>query len=287
MNNSRILLIGGTGLLGQSLQNEFKNNEFKNVFTCSREDKKTANHIQGDLLDLKLVQRLIDLKFDLVINLTGQITKPIQDCLLLNSVGIENLIHLIQNSANCKLIHISTVGVYGSCNFADENSKVNPETPYSRAKCSAEMLLLGQLGGADLVIFRLSNLYGEAQLKGIFAYLNRAATSDQILDFNNDGSLIRFFIHANDCAAILVEFIVNHIQNSSGIYNIIGSDKYSVLELIRLFEEIIKVKFIINLHNAVPYDNALELSDKKIRSLIDYSSKMDIKAYLNNVKNYD
>lgn len=287
MKNSKILLIGGTGLLGQSLQNEFKNNAFKNVYTCSREDSKTANHIQGDLLDLTLVQQLIDLQFDLIINLTGQITKPIENCLLLNSVGIEHLIQLIQNSPNCKLIHISTVGVYGSCNFADENSRVHPETPYSTAKCIAEKLLLSQLESPNLVIFRVSNLYGEAQLKGVFAYLHRAASSDRILDFNNDGSLVRFFIHTQDCASLLVEFILNHIQNASGVYNIIGSDQYSVLELIRLFEEIKKVKFKINLDLATPYDNAKDLSDAKIRSLFDYSPKMSIKSYLNTIKNYD
>lgn len=287
MKNSKILLLGGTGLLGKSLQNEFKNNEFNNVYICSREDLKTKNHIQGDLLDLALVQQLIDLQFDLIINLTGQITRPIDHCLQLNSVGIENLIQVIQNSPNCKLIHISTVGVYGSCNFADENSRVNPETPYSTAKCSAEKLLLSQLEAPNLVIFRLSNLYGAAQLKGIFAYLHRAAQSDRILDFNNDGSLVRFFIHATDCASILVEFILNHLQKAAGVYNIIGSDQYSVLELIRLFEEIKKVKFKINLDLARPYDNALDLSDAKIRSLFDYSPKMNIKTYLNTIKNYD
>lgn len=281
MKNSRILLIGGNGLLGQSLQEEFKRNEFITVYTCSTRFLTSKNHIQGNLLDLQLVQQLIHLKFDLIINLTGQITKPIDDCLALNSVGIENLIQIIQNTPNCKLLHISSVGVYGTCDFADELSVLNPETPYSTAKYRAEKLLLSKLNADDLTIFRLSNLYGETQLKGVFAYLNRAAQSDCILDFNNDGSLVRFFIHVNDCASILVEFIQNHLHNSSGIYNIIGSDKYSLIELISLFEEINAIKFKINLDVAKPYDNVKDISDKKIRNLIHYSSKMDIKSYLN------
>ncbi|MFT5824485.1 MAG: nucleoside-diphosphate-sugar epimerase [Crocinitomix sp.] len=287
MKNIKILLIGGKGLLGKSLQNEFKNNKFINVYTCSREESNTSKHIQGDLLDLTLVSKLIALQFDLIINLTGQITKPINDCLTLNSVGIENLIQIIQNSPNCKLIHVSTVGVYGSCEFADELSVVNPETPYSTAKCIAEKLFLSKLNADSLVIFRLSNLYGEKQLKGVFAYLNKSAQSDQILDFNNDGSLVRFFIHTNDCAAIMVEFIGNHIQKSTGIYNIIGSDNYSLLQLIQLFEKINKLKFKINFDIAKPYDNAMAISDNKIRNLFKYSPKMDIKAYLYTIKYYD
>ena len=278
---SKILLMGGTGLLGQSLQDEFQNNEFENVYTCSREDLKKANHIQGDLLDSTLVQRIIDFKFDVIINLTGQITNPIDICLQLNSIGIQNLIKIITNSPNCRLIQISTVGVYGTCEFADELSKVHAETPYSIAKCKAENLLSSQLNAEQLVIFRVCNLYGEKQLKGVFAYLDKAAQSDQILDFNNDGSLIRFFIHANDCAAIITKFIQNHIQNTSGVFNLVGSDKYSLLQLILLFEAIKKVKFTINLDVAKPYDNTKEISDKKIKNLFSYSPKMDIKLYLN------
>ena len=283
MKDIKVLLIGGHGLLGQSLQEEFKKNEFRNVFTCSRESLNSENHIQGDLLDILLVNKIIDLQFDLIINLTGQITKPIEDCLALNTVGIENLIQIIQQSPNCKLIHISTVGVYGTCQFADELSVVNPETPYSTAKCIAEKLLLSKLHSENLVIFRVSNLYGDKQLKGVFAYLKRASQSDQILDFDNDGSLVRFFIYVKDCASIIVEFINNHIQNSSGIFNIIGSDRYSLIELISLFEEINEMKFKINLEAAKPCDNAMNISDKKIRNLFNYSLKMNINSYLNTI----
>ncbi|TDD98409.1 NAD-dependent epimerase/dehydratase family protein [Flavobacterium cellulosilyticum] len=283
MKDSKILLIGGNGLLGQSLQKELNKNEFTAVFTCSRVSSNSVNHIQGDLLDLDLVRILTAFNFDLIINLTGQITKPIADCLALNSVGIENLIQIIHNSPNCKLIQISTVGVYGSCDFADEFSELNPETPYSNAKCEAEKLLISKLNADRLVIFRVSNLYGEKQLKGVFAYLNKAAESDQILDFNNDGSLVRFFIHTNDCAAIIVEFIRNHIQHSTGIYNVIGTDHYSILQLIQLFEEIKQLKFKINLDIAKPYDNALAISDKKIRKLFDYLPKMNVRSYLQTI----
>jgi nucleoside-diphosphate-sugar epimerase len=281
MKNIKILLIGGNGLLGQCLQDEFKNARFTNVYTCSRENLKTTHHIQGNLLDVAIINQLIALKFDLIINLTGQITQPIDACLQLNSVGVENLIQIVQDTPNCKLIHISTVGVYGTCSFADESSAVHPETPYSEAKCIAENSLLSQVNPDNLVIFRVSNLYGEKQLKGVFAYLNNAAQSDLILNFNNDGTLVRFFLHTKDCAAVLVEFIKNHIQNTSGIFNIIGSDRYSLLQLISLFEEIKKLKFTVNLDTSQPYENAMSISDAKIRNLFEYSPKMDIKSYLN------
>jgi len=282
MKGHKILLLGGSGLLGQSLQSEFAANEFNHIYVCSRKDQGGANHIQGDLLDANLVNHLVSLQFDLIINLTGQVTRPINDCLALNSVGIENLIRIVQKTPRCKLIHMSTVGVYGSCDEADETAVLNPETPYSTAKATAEKLLISNLPPEDLVIFRLSNLYGQEQLKGVFAYLIRSAKSDCILDFNNNGSLVRYFLHTNDCASIIIQFISGHIQGTSGIFNIIGPDKYSLIQLISMVEELRNIKFDVRLEPIKPYDNTTTVLDHKIKELSLYSHTMDIQSYLSN-----
>ena len=75
-------------------------------------------------------------KFDIIINCTGQITKPFNICLTLNSDGIENLLESMNKKA--RLIHISTVAVYGSSKFCDEKSPLNPESNYATAKAFAE-----------------------------------------------------------------------------------------------------------------------------------------------------
>ena len=190
------------------------------------------------------------------------------------------IIKIVQKTPRCKLIHLSTVAVYGSCDEADETTILNPETPYSTAKATAEKLLIGNLPPENLVIFRLSNLYGEEQLKGVFAYLIRSAKSDCILNFNNNGSLVRYFLHTKDCASIIIQFIADHIQDSSGVFNIIGPDKYSLIQLISMIEELQNIKFDVHLEPIKPCDNTTTVSDKKIKELSLYSHTMDIQSYL-------
>lgn len=282
MKESKILLLGGNGLLGQSLQSEFSSHKFNDVFVCSRNDMDGKNFIQGNLLDDSIVDLLVPYQFDIIINLTGQVTRPIEHCLTLNSKGIENVIAIVEKTPNCKLIQISTVGVYGTCDEADETTVLNPETPYSTAKAMAEQLLLSRLPKKDVVIFRISNLYGQEQLKGVFAYLIRSAKSDCVLDFNNNGTLVRYFLHANDCAALLIQFIINHIKDYSGVYNVIGPDKYSLIQLIQLVEELRDIKFEVKLNPVQPYDNTITILDNKINELLLYSHRMNIQSYLSN-----
>jgi nucleoside-diphosphate-sugar epimerase len=286
MKETKILLIGGNGLLGKCLQDVFHSNQFTNIFTLSRNDYPNPNHIKGSLLDPHLINSLAKENFDLVINLSGQVTNPIEECLNLNSLGIINLVSLIKASPQTKLIQISTVGVYGSSvETLNETSEMRPETPYSVAKCIAEKLLINSLDKSSLTILRLSNLYGEKQLKGVFAYLNKSAHSNKELEFNNNGSLVRYFLHVYDCAMTIFKLV--QIENLSGVFNVLGKDRLTLKELIQLFESIKKVTYQVNFAPIEPYDNALKITDNKVQELIPYIHQMNIKTYLKNFGNHD
>ena len=113
-------------------------------------------------------------------------TKPFNLCIKLNSTGLINLAKVLSNK-NSRLIHISSVAVYGSTENCNEDSPLNPETNYATAKAFAEQIILENYNHKYLTILRLSNLYGSNQIKGVFAYLLRSYNSDRKLKFNNDG----------------------------------------------------------------------------------------------------
>jgi nucleoside-diphosphate-sugar epimerase len=285
MKATKVLLIGGQGLLGRSIQEVFLENQFINIYTLSRSFYQNPNHIQGSLLDSEKIASLTKHNFDFILNLSGQITNPIEECLNLNSIGVQKLIDLIQASPQTRLIQISTVGVYGSTIEANENSPMQPETPYSVAKCIAEKLIINSLDANSYTIIRLSNLYGEKQLKGVFAYLNKSANSNRELEFNNNGSLVRYFLHVFDCANIIVNIIQQN--NSKGIFNIIGKDRFDIIELIKLYESIKHVNYQVKLAPIVPYDNALNISDNKIKSIIEYTHQINVESYLKKITSND
>ena len=223
-----------------------------------------CEYVELDILkENDLRNKLAD--YDIIINCIGQITKPFNICFKLNSRGINNLYKAVSMNST-RLIQLSTVAVYGSLKKCNEKSPLNPETNYATAKAFSEQILLDNYLNKNLTILRLSNLYGSHQLKGVFAYLLKSYFSDRKLEFNNDGSLTRSFMHVEDCADIIVEVVKNSKLN--GIYNVKGHETYSVKELIEQFENRFDVNFEKLFSQTLPWGNIESLDDSKLRSLI-------------------
>jgi len=228
-----------------------------------------CDYIKFDVLDIKeTIKKIVG--YNIIINCLGQITNPFNLCFKLNSIATMNISKAVASS-KVRLIHISTVAVYGSAGYCNEESPLNPETNYATAKAFAEQILLDNYDNKKLTILRISNLYGGRQMKGIFAYLLRSYHSDRKLNFNNDGTLTRSFMHVDDCADIIMEVLKN--GNLTGIYNIKGHETYSVKELVQQFENRFNVVFKKSFNQTLPWENIENLEDTKLRSLINLQPK--------------
>lgn len=280
---SKILLLGGEGYIGTHLFQTLNTYGFSRVYSASRSGRNPTS-LKINIENPSDIDRIRDSKFDVMINLTGQITRPIESCLVQNTVGIQHLVSACADSA--VLIQLSSVGVYGSGDLAEENFPCNPETPYSTLKLVAERLILNGLPVDRRLILRLSNIYGSTQPKGVFAYLKRAAGSDLVLDFNNDGSLLRFFLHVEDLCQAIVQILDNYDKIKDPILNIIGKDRYNIHQLIDLFEEKFKVKYQRNFEAVKPYDNMLSISDDRFRNLTNFEEMFTLESYVHELVNY-
>jgi UDP-glucose 4-epimerase len=228
-----------------------------------------CKYVNLDMLDINdFINKLNN--YNVIINCIGQVTQPFNLCFKLNSIGISNLAKALSGQS-ARLIHISTVAVYGSAENCNEESPLNPETSYATAKAFAEQILLENYNQKHLSILRLSNLYGSHQTKGFFAYLLRSFHSDHKLNFNNDGTLTRSFMHVEDCADIIVKVVKNCKLN--GIYNVKGRETYSVKELVQQFENHFGVVFEKSFSQRLPWENIDNLDDSKLSSAIDLQPK--------------
>jgi nucleoside-diphosphate-sugar epimerase len=275
----RVLVLGGNGFLGKALLFHLRSYDDMQLVCGDLTDPAIAgvefNHI--DILDSKS-SPLIRNGFDVVINCTGQVTTPINKCYALNSAGIDNLINSVKET-DTKVVHISSVSVYGSCQQADEDTAFNPETPYSTCKAYAEYLLSSKLQPEQLAIVRLSNLYGPGQTKGVAEYMLRSYFSDRQLQFNNDGSLVRYFLNVEDCVVNLTKFFAKRGSFVSGVYNLLGNDRFSVTELIALVERMTKTQFATRFDSIKPYDNTMVVRDERIRGKIDVEFRHSVESY--------
>ena len=183
-----------------------------------------------------------------------------------------------------KIIFSSTCAVYGSPEDipVSEDTVISPESPYGTSKLLAESLIneYKNLGHIEPVIFRYFNVIGsdpdleigechepETHLVPLAIYA--ALTGEPLQLYGNDystkdGTCIR--LSANDIATALLALEYNS-SNSKHIFNL-GNDKpFSVLEIVKLVEEVTKKKITI--------------LKKKIGMLALYSSSNDARKYLN------
>ena len=193
---SNVLVIGGSGFLGNTLIDSFNNLSNIKTGALSRGSihfySSSVQELCVDILDYDALDLAIQ-KYDVIINCSGQISTPISKCFTLNTKGIRNIVNAVKKY-NKKLIHISTVSVYGSALLVNEESEVNPETVYGSIKCFAEHLIVSNLD--DYVILRVSNLFGRLQKRGIINYLeNSYIANENKIFFNNDGSMKRYYLN--------------------------------------------------------------------------------------------
>jgi nucleoside-diphosphate-sugar epimerase len=278
---SSVLIIGASGLLGQVLIDSFKQRVDK-IGALSRKPKQyNDNSIEAhsiDVLNPTLLEAVIK-EYDVIINCIGQVTFPITNCLLLNTTGITNIVNSIKKY-NKRLIHISTVSVYGSSNYVDESSDLNPETPYGSIKCFAEYLIKLELN--NYTILRVSNLFGDGQKKGIINYLTNSYLSNKKdINFNNDGSLKRYYLHIDDLANIIIKILMKDV---SGTFNVVGMDQLTIAELVAMFESILGYKFNTTYANSLPVENIEVISCTKLNKLLQLEYKKRVQHYVENLK---
>ena len=125
-------------------------------------------------------------------------------------------------------MHISTDEVYGSylSDFANEEFKLKPSSPYSATKASADLIGLSYRNtyGLDLKIIRPANNYGiYQQPEKLIPFSIISILNGKKIELYGDGKNIRHWLHVDDTVDG-----VNHVLEfgkGGEIYNI-GSGEY-------------------------------------------------------------
>jgi dTDP-glucose 4,6-dehydratase len=136
-----------------------------------------------------------------------------------------------------RFVHISTDEVYGDIpagTFADENSPLQPNSPYAASKAGADLLVRTYIRtyGLPAVITRSSNNYGPYQFPEKFLPLMIAnALENKSLPIYGDGRQQRDWLHVEDnCRGIVAALERGKIGE---IYNLGGVDIEENLALAR------------------------------------------------------
>lgn len=154
-----------------------------------------------------------------------------------NVKGTFVLLQVARKLDIARFVHISTDEVYGDMApsaFADENSPLQPSSPYSSSKAGSDLLVRSYVRtyGFPALITRSSNNYGPYQFPEKFLPLMITnALDDRPLPIYGDGKQQRDWLHVEDnCRGVLAVLERGRIGE---VYNIGGLDVEENLTMAR------------------------------------------------------
>ena len=268
----RICLIGANSLLGSKILEKNKIFDIQSTMHNIANDKRIKGIIKLDITNKENCAVILKLKPDIIIN-TAAITdvdfcEKNQDLAEnVNVKGVENLAE-ISKQIGCKMIHISTDGIFqGKDEKYVEDDTPNPINYYGKTKLESEKII-SKLD--DFLIFRTSVLYG-------FLSKKMLETRSKYSKSMNFGLWVLHKLHqskniqiVNDqfsnptLADNLAEIIFQSIEkNLIGVYHATDSGCVSRFD----FVQKIAKKFNYNL------DFIQETSSKKLNQFAKRSSK--------------
>lgn len=250
----RLLVTGGAGFIGSNFIRYILKkhpdwqitNLDKLTYAGNLENlKEVERHphyrfLKGDIADRKLVDRLLEEKFDAVINFAAEshVDRSILDAspfLETNVKGTQVLLEGVRKHKVKRFIQVSTDEVYGSIDNGSftESSPLQPSSPYSSSKAAADLLCLAyyKTYNVPVIITRCSNNFGPYQFPEKFIPLAITnAIEDKPIPLYGDGLNVRDWIFVFDhCSAL--EAVLKRGKNGE-IYNIGAGNEMTNLSLL-------------------------------------------------------
>lgn len=252
----KILVTGGAGFIGscfiRHILNKYSDYKVINLDALTYagnienldDVKNHSNYkfVHGNICDKKLVRDLVS-QADFVVNFAAEshvdrsITGP-EVFIETNVQGTLNLLQACKEIGIERYLQVSTDEVYGSLGatgYFYETTPIQPNSPYSASKASADLLVRAyfETYGLPVLTTRCSNNYGPFQYpEKLIPFFISQLLKDEKVPVYGDGLNIRDWLYVYDhCEAIDV---VLHKGQIGEVYNIGGHNEKTNMEITQL-----------------------------------------------------
>ena len=302
----RVLITGGAGFIGSNLARYLlevhaeKNEDIQvTVFDSLTyagslenlkfdDQTKSCIFVKADVRDLDQVKRYVS-ESDEVYHLAAEshVDRSIVNPNLFvetNVIGTSNLL-LATTEFKVKMVLVSTDEVYGSIlrGSADENAALNPSSPYSASKASADLLALSfhNTYGTNVVITRCANNFGLNQFpEKLIPLAIRNVSMGLPIPVYGNGQNVREWIHVKDhCSGLL---LVMEKGKSGEIYNFGSGNELRNIDLI---DAILKYmgkgnEYIQFVDDRLGHDHRYSLNSSKVKSILNWTPNLRLEDCL-------
>jgi len=324
------LITGGAGFIGSNfieyMLNKYSNIKIINVDKLTYagnlenlrrvEEHSNYKFVKADICDKAAITKIFqENNIDYLVNFAAEshVDKSIMDPEIFvktNILGTANLLNVAKEfwakkeafEEGKRFIQISTDEVYGSLGewgYFTEKSPIDPHSPYSSSKASADLMVKAYYDTykMPIIITRCSNNYGPYQYpeKLIPLIINNLLNKKEIPIYG-DGLNVRDWIYVKDhCSAI--DKIIKRGRVGE-VYNIGGDSERTNLEIVRGIIKYVHDNFDLSVSdNLITYvedrkghDRRYAIDASKIKEEINWQPEVSFEAgivetihwYLNN-----
>lgn len=315
ISGERVLITGGLGFIGSNLAHRClelgaKVAVYDNLDSSSGGNLHNVEDIKTDIElhfhDMMNFDLLVDhvVKQDIIFNCAASTSHPFSmrepwKDLDVNSRAVVNLIEAIRRfNRNVKLVHIGTSTQLGRLQYqpADEYHSEFPADIYSANKSVSEkyVLIYAHSYNIAATVIRLANVYGpRASIHSpdftFNNYFIGLALQGKDITVYGDGNQLRNVTYVNDAVDALILAALSKKTNGETLFAV-NDDHMSVAEIAHA-----TVKYIGNGcvkhvqwpdgRKSIDIGDAV-ISNKKIKSLLDWAPKYDLKTGLTTTRAY-
>lgn len=308
MKEKKLLIFGGSGLVGTACKKIFDNSKSYKIFAPTRK--------QANLFNLNSVKKIIlEIDPDIVINAAARVGGIVANNTYRTEFILENLkinINLFEALIphnKTKIINLGSSCIYplNAPNPIKEISFMEGKleetnSPYAIAKISAIEIgrSLNKQFGHEIINLMPTNLYGPNDnfdrenshvIPGLMGRLHHAKIkNDPIFSAWGDGTPKREFLFSEDLA-LAIKFLLEN-QINIDLINVGFGEEISIKELLVKIKNIVGYKGKINFDTSKPNGNPNKLLDGSLlKSLgwkpkykLDFGLKKTYSWYLKNLK---
>jgi len=290
LKGKKILVTGGTGFIGSHIVEKLVAqganiavvdivNPEVSYFSKQKLEKKVVLHFIDISKRNKIATLFSSFQPDYVFHLAAEaiVTNSFQNpykTFQTNVMGTVSILEASRKTASVKgVIVASSDKAYGKTKEAyTEKSPLQGDHPYDVSKSATDLIAQTyyKTYGLSVVITRFGNVYGEGDIHmdRIIPGICEAVVKQKPLLIRSDGKYVRDYVYVQDVAEGYL-FLLKNIEKVKGeAFNFSSKDTYSVLDLIKKAENVLKTKIdykILNIaKNEIPYQH---LDSRKIKKL--------------------
>ena len=256
--------------------------------------------VKADICDSKAVDTIFK-KYhpDYIVNFAAEshVDRSIENPSIFvktNVLGTQTLLNSSLTNGIKKFLQVSTDEVYGSLGnerYFTEETPINPHSPYSASKASADLIAKAYYDTYSLPvnITRCSNNYGPYQFpEKLIPLIVLNIMEEKDLPIYGDGKNVRDWLHVDDHCGAIWEILNKGVVGET--YNIGGENEWENIRLVNILcEKMAKIKgkekdyykkLIVFVKDRPGHDRRYSINCDKIKNELNWKRSYDFEKGL-------